>query len=260
MKTSLESLVDRIADRVAGRSPWRDILEDEPDLSIENAYRVQAGLMRRRMAEGETVVGYKAAYTSAAVQAQRGNGGPIAGAILRSAHLPESAPIAIVPNSRNAVEPEVAILLGADLPGPEVTPLDVLRATEALLPAIEVAVGAPGHADRSRHMVIATHKTAGSVIVGGPGLAPQGIDLRVEGCVMTINGEVRGSATGVEVMGNPYNAAAFIANTVLANGEMLRAGMILMTGSIIAAIPIAAGDDVRVDFTRLGSIGIRFGA
>ena len=109
MKIDLENLVDQIADRVAGRASWKDIMEDEPGLVEAEAYSVQAGLMRRRIAEGETVIGYKAAYTSAAIQAQRGNGGPIAGAILRSAHLPESAPIAIVQNSRNAVEPEVAI-------------------------------------------------------------------------------------------------------------------------------------------------------
>lgn len=260
MSSEMDELVDRVSDRVSGRVPWKDVLEDRPDLSEADAYRIQFALMRRRMADGDPVVGYKAAYTSAAIQAQRGNGGPIAGAFLRSANLPEAEPVAIVPDSRNAVEPEVAILLGADLPGPHVTPLDVRRATAALLPAIEVAVGAPGHVDRSRHMVIATHKTAGSVIVGGPGRAPEGIDLRVEGCVLTINGKVRGSATAVEVMGDPYNAGAFIANTVLANGDMLRAGMILMTGSIIAAIPIVAGDDVRADFTRLGSIGIRFSA
>lgn len=260
MKNSLEHLVERIADRVAARSPWKDVLEDEPGLTDADAYRIQFELMRERASQGDAVVGYKAAYTSAAVQAQRGNGGPIVGAFLNSANLPESEPVAIVADSRNAVEPEVAILLGADLPGPHVTPLDVKRATAALLPAIEVAVGAPGNVDRSRQMVIATHKTAGSVIVGGPGLAPDGIDLRVEGAVMSINGKVRGSATAVEVMGDPYIAAAFIANTVLANGDRLRAGMILMTGSIIAAIPVAAGDDVRVDFTRLGSVGVRFRA
>lgn len=260
MNSSLESLIDRIADRVARCAPWKDILEDEPDLAVEDAYRIQAGLMRRRVAEGDAIVGYKAAYTSVAVQAQRGKGGPIAGAILRSANLAESERVAIVSGSRNAVEPEVAILLGTDLSGPDVTPLDVMRVTAALLPAIEVAVGAPGHVDRSRHMVIATHKTAGSIIIGGPGRPPDGMDLRVEGCVLTINGEVRGSATAVEVMGNPYNAAAFIANTMLENGHELRAGMILMTGSIIAAIPVAAGDDVRADFTRLGSVGVRFRA
>jgi len=258
MAAMLDALIERISDRTAGRTPWIDILEDAPDLSMEDAYRVQFGMMRRRVAEGDRVVGYKAAYTSRAMQAQRGNGGPIAGAILASAVLPEDRPIAMVENSRNAVEPEVAILLARDLPGPHVTALDVMRATSVLLPAVEVAVGAPGRVERSRQMVIATHKTAGSIIIGGPGQVPAALDLRTEGTVISINGEVRGSATAVEVMGDPFNAAAFIANTVLANGDMLRAGMVLMTGSIIAAIPVEPGDDVRVDYTRLGSLNIRF--
>lgn len=255
---TLERLVDAIADRVAGRAPWQDVMQDRPDLTEAEAYALQFGLMRRRIAEGDAVVGYKAAYTSLAMQAQRGNGGPIVGAILRSANLPENEPVEFVADSRNAIEAEVAILLGQDVSGPNVTPQDMLRATAALLPAIEVAVGAPGNVDRTRHMVIATHKTAGSIIVGGPGRSPDGIDLRTEGAVMTINGQVKASATAVEVMGDPYVSAAFIANTVIANGEILRAGMILMTGSITAAMPVKAGDDVRVDFTRLGSLNIRF--
>ena len=112
MKNSLESLVERIADRVAARAPWKDVLEDDQGLTDADAYRIQFALMRRRAAQGDAVVGYKAAYTSAAVQAQRGNGGPIVGAFLNSANLPENEPVAIVADSRNAVEPEVAILLG----------------------------------------------------------------------------------------------------------------------------------------------------
>jgi 2-keto-4-pentenoate hydratase len=258
MPADIDKLVDRIADRTAGRSAWVDILEDAPELSEQDAYRVQFGLMRRRVAEGDRIVGYKAAYTSLAIQAQRGNGGAIVGGILASALESETRPIAIVPDARNAVEPEVAVVLAQDLPGPHVSAIDVMRATRMLMPAIEVAVGAPGHAERSRQMVIATHKTAGSIIVGGPGRSPDGLDLRLEGAVMWIDGTVRGSATAVEVLGNPFESAAFIANTVLANGEVLKAGMILMTGSIFAAIPVEAGCDVRVDFTRLGSIGIRF--
>lgn len=258
MNSEIETLVDRIHGRISGREAWRDVLEDRPGLSDEDAYRIQFALMRRLTAGGDRVVGYKAAYTSLAVQAQRGNGGPIAGAFLQSGYLPEEEPVAIVPERRNAVEPEVAILLGADLPGPQVTPLDVRRATALLLPAIEVAVGAPDDVKRSRQMVIATNKTAGSIIVGGPGCAPEGIDLRLEGCVLTINGKTAGSGAGAEVMGDPYNAAALIANTVLANGDVLRAGMILMTGSVTAAIPVGPGDDVRAEFTRLGSIHIRF--
>ncbi len=258
MKNSLESLVDRVADRVAGSAPWVDILTDEPELSIEDAYRIQFRLMQRRMAEGVAVVGYKAAYTSLAMQRERGKGGPIVGAILRSGVFDEGQPVRIVPDSRNAVEAEVAILLGADLPGPDVSATDVMRATAGLFPAIEIAVSAPGNVERSRHMVIATHKTHGGIIVGNPLRAPDGIDLRLEGAVVSINGAVSGSATAVEVLGNPYISAAFIANTVIENGDQLRAGMILMTGSILTAMPVSAGDDVRVEFTRLGSVHARF--
>jgi 2-keto-4-pentenoate hydratase len=260
MKNSFEVLVDRVADRVSGRQPWKDILEDEPDLTIEEAYRIQFGLMKRLVAEGDAIVGYKAAYTTLAMQQQKGSGagGPIAGAILRSANVPEGQPIRFVPNSRNAVEAEVAILLKQDLQGPNVTATDAMRATAGLLPAIEVAVGPPGGGERSRQMVIATHKTLGCIIVGGPLHSPRDLDLRLEGMVMEINGKIRGSATAVEVMGNPFNSVAFIANMAAANGERLRAGMILMTGSIIASIPVSAGDDVRIQFTRLGTIVARF--
>ena len=258
MNAGFDDLVALIDDRTRGLAPWADILQDRPDLDERGAYEVQFALMRRRVAGGDRLIGYKAAYTSLAIQAQRGNGGAIAGGILASGVESETAPIAIVPNARNAVEPEVAILLGSDLPGPVVGPLDVMRATHMLLPAIEVAVGAPGGIDRSRQMVIATHKTAGSIIVGGAGCGPAGVDLRLEGAVMRVNGEVRGSATAVEVLGDPYIAAAFIANKLIEHDVCLRAGMLLMTGSIFAAIPVVPRDEVRVDFTRIGSVGLRF--
>lgn len=252
------ALADRMADRVSGRAPWLDILEDEPGLTDEDAYAVQFRLMDRLVAEGDAIAGYKAAYTSLAMQKARGTGGPIAGAFLRSAVVSESDPLPLVADSRNAVEPEVAILLGSDLTGSNITPHDMLGATACLLPALEVAVGAPGNLQRSRQMVIATHKTFGSVILGGPGWSPVGIDLRTEGVVVSLNDEVHASATAVEVLGNPWIAAAFIANTVLRYGGILRAGMVLMTGSIIAAHPCVAGDRVTAEFSRLGRVGVKF--
>ncbi|TVR11158.1 MAG: hypothetical protein EA385_01885 [Salinarimonadaceae bacterium] len=252
-----DRLISLLADRVAGTIAWKDILEDAPDLSIDDAYLLQSGLMRRLAAAGDPLVGYKASLTNLAMQKARGTGGPVAGGLLASCLRDDDSAIAFVPGARNAVEAEVAILLGADIDGPNVTALDVRRATAALLPAIEVAVGAPGNVDRSSQMAIATQKTTGAVILGGPGRSPDGIDLRVEGAVITVNGEYKATATAVEVMGDPYRAGAFIANQMLATGDKLRAGMILMTGSITLAVNVVAGDNVRVDFTRLGSVNIR---
>ncbi|MCG6122053.1 MAG: hypothetical protein MEP57_05020 [Microvirga sp.] len=252
-----DRLVSLLEDRVAGRSPWRDILADEPGLSIDDAYLLQSSLMRKLTAAGDPIFGYKAASTSLAIQAARGTGGPVAGGLLASCVRDDDSAIAVVPGARNAAEAEVALLLGSDIVGPNVTPLDVRRATVALLPAIEIAIGPPGGVDRSQQMAIATQKTSGSVIIGCPGRSPDGIDLLLEGAVITVNGVHKASATAVEVMGDPYRAGAFIANRMLASGDRLRAGMILMTGSITLAVPVAAGDVVRVDFTRLGSVNIR---
>lgn len=252
-----DRLVSLLADRVSGRTPWRDVLDDDPELTIDEAYLVQSALIRRLAEAGDPVVGYKAASTSLAIQAASGRGGPVAGALLASCLRDDDSSVPFVPGARNAAEAEVAILLGADIVGPNVTPLDVRRATAALLPAIEIAVGPPGGAERSTQMAIATQKTSGAVIIGGPGRSPDGIDLRLEGAVITVNGRHRASATAVEVMGDPYRAGAFIANRMLASGDALRAGMILMTGSITLAVEVAAGDQVRVDFTRLGSVNVR---
>lgn len=88
-------------------------------------------------------------------------------------------------------------------------------------------------------------------------MAPEGIDLRVEGAILRVNGEVRGSATAVEVLGDPINAVVFIANKVWELGWALKAGMVLMTGAIVPSLAVEPGDEIQVDFTRLGQVRVR---
>jgi 2-keto-4-pentenoate hydratase len=107
-------------------------------------------------------------------------------------------------------------------------------------------------------MGVAIHKSSGGIVVGGPMTNPRGMDMRLEGMVISINGQVRGSATGVEVMGNPLDLVATIANTIGEHGETLKAGMVLMTGSIVSALPVASGDFVDIEFTRIGRVTARF--
>jgi len=106
--------------------------------------------------------------------------------------------------------------------------------------------------------IIGSKFTGGGIVIGAPMSAPHGIDLRLEGMVISINGEVKGSATGVEVMGNPLTAVALVANTIAGYGEKLEAGMLIMTGSFMGNLPVQPRDDLRVDFTRLGSVTARF--
>lgn len=258
MAETQEALLDWLEEQVALERPSGDILDKAPGLSVDDAYRLQFALMRRLTAKGEKLIGYKAAYTSKAMQQERGMPGPIIGSLLQSGLFPESAPIRANPKVKTMVEPEIAVLLGRDLAGPGISPHQALHAVEGVFPAMEIAgqhVDAP---KRSMEMGIAIHKTSGGIVVGGPMSSPRGMDLRLEGMVISINGEVKGSATGVEVLGNPLDLVAIIANTIGRYGETLKAGMVLMTGSIVSALPVKAGDEVSIAFTRLGRVRARF--
>jgi 2-keto-4-pentenoate hydratase len=112
---------------------------------------------------------------------------------------------------------------------------------------------------RSFQQVIATQKLNGGVVIGRERISPSAIDLRYEGAVVEVDGEVVGTGTGAEVMGDPINVVVVIANNMAKYGVELKAGMLIMTGSV--AEPFAAESTIknaRVTFTRMGSVRAQF--
>ncbi len=253
-----ERQLDFLEEQISGTVAYVDIIDKVPDLTWDDAYRLQFALAKRKIAKGNPLIGYKAAYTSRAMQQDRGVAGPIIGCLMRSGNFAEGEPVKLTPGIETLVEPEIAVLLNRDLKGPGLTHEEALLAVEGVFPAIEIAEQTLGGRKRSRQMGIAIHKSNGGIMLGSPMSSPLGIDLRLEGMVISINGEVRGSATGVEVLGNPLSLVAVIANKIGEYGEMLKAGMVLMTGSIVTAMPLKPGDDLTVEFTRIGSLHARF--
>ncbi len=258
MSYDTEQLLDWLETQIAGTQPAQDLLERAPELTIDDAYRLQFALMRRKSQRGDRVIGYKAAYTTAAMQKAYGVSGPAVGTLLRSLLLHEDEPIALSRAGRMTLEAEVAALLGRDLVGPGVSAHDALRAVEGFLPAIEIAPPAIGGPKRSRQMGTAVHKLTPGIVVGGTLVSPHGLDLRVEGAVVYINGQPRGSGTAVEALGNPLNVIAHIANVLGGYGEGLSAGMLVMTGSVVPAMPVKPGDRVTVEYSRLGRVRASF--
>jgi 2-keto-4-pentenoate hydratase len=254
----LDWLEAQIAAQIAGQGPARDLLEEAPSLTVDDAYRLQFALMRRRAQRGDRRIGYKTAYTSVAMQQAFGMSGPAIGTLMQSLLTKEEAAITLSRDGRTNIEPEIAVLLKRDLAGPGVTVQDAVRAIDGYLPAIEVAPPAVGGRQRSRQMGTAVHKSNGNVLLGGIISTPRTLDLRLEGAVVTINGKACGSGTAVEVLGDPLNAVVHVANLLGQYGEKLEAGMIVMTGSVIEALAVRPGDSVVVEFARLGRVQARF--
>ncbi len=239
--------------------PMAEILEAHPGMTAEDAYRLQLAVMAARVARGDRIVGYKAALTSKAMQEETGIPEPMLGTLLASRVFPEDQPVSFAAAGlmRTSLEPEICVLLKDRLQGPGVTALDVLSAVAGYLPAVEIGDYRLGQGVGSLQSAVCCNTFNGGIVVGTRLTAPDGIDLRLEGMSMRLNDAPAGSGTGVEVLGDPLNSVAFMANKLAEFGGALAAGMLLMTGSITGSIEIAPGDRVDVAFTRLGSLTLR---
>ena len=226
-------------------------------LSLEEAYGVQDRVRATLVADGERIGGWKAAFTNAAMQKTYGVTEPVCGFLLAGGVMGSGAE---VPMSRFVVpivEAEIAFVMRSDLAGPGVTPPRALLAVEGALAALELPdfrmSGKPIGSDLVADGIFA------NAIVLGAGLTPvTHLDLALEGLVYEMNGAVVATNTAAEVLGNPLHSLTWVANHLGARGLGLRAGDIVMTGSVSLLLRPKAGDAVRASYTRLGSVSARF--
>ena len=225
-------------------------------LTPAEAYAVQDRLREALVARGERVAGWKAGFTNKAAQAAYAMDEPVCAFLLASgvfaspAEVPASRFVSLV------VEAEVCFVMKDDLAGPGVTPARALLAVRGAAPALELVdfrySGKPVGTD-----VIADGVYANAIVVGAPMTDVAPLDLALEGLVYELNGTVAATNTAAEVLGNPLNSLAWIANHLGSRGLALRAGDLVMSGSVSRLLPAGAGDTVQATFTRLGSVGVR---
>jgi 2-keto-4-pentenoate hydratase len=226
-------------------------------LSLTEAYTVQDRLREALVARGERVAGWKAGFTNKAGQEAWQVAEPVCAFLLASGVLSSGGEIAAARFVKPGVEAEVAFVLKHELAGPGVTAPRALQAVEGAVPALELidfrhsgkAVGTDAVADGVY---------AKAIVLGGALTPVTGIDLALEGVVYEQSGAVIATSTAYEVMGNPLNSLAWIANHLGGRGLGLRAGDVVMTGSVSKILTVKAGDTVRATFTRLGSVSVRF--
>ena len=226
-------------------------------LSLTEAYAVQDRLRDALLGRGERVAGWKAGFTSKAGQESWEVTEPVCAFLLASGVLASGAEIPAARFVKPGVEAEVAFVMKHDLAGPGVTAPRALQAVEGAVPALELidfrhsgkAVGTDAVADGVY---------AKAIVLGGALTPLAGIDLALEGLLYEQSGTVVATNTAYEVMGNPLNSLAWIANHLGSRGLGLRAGDVVMTGSVSKILTARAGDTVRATFTRLGSVSVRF--
>ena len=226
-------------------------------LTITQAYDVQDKVRQALVASGERVVGWKVGFTSRATQQAFATTEPAAAFLLGSGVYASGAEVPAGGFIGLAVEAEVALVMGRALAGPGVTPPQALLAVEGAVPALELIdfryAGKPTAID-----AIADGVFAKAIVLGAPLTDVTHIDLALEGLVYELTGAVVATNTAAEVMGSPINSLAWLANHLGSRGLGLRAGDVVMTGSVSVLLRPKAGESVRARFTRLGSVSARF--
>ena len=250
------ALLKWIESRLASSEQVTEITREDAHLTVEGAYRIQAELMRRKVAAGDRIVGYKAALTSKAMQQREGIDSPVLGTLLESKLLQEAEPVSLKGFLKGTLEPEVGVVMARDLEGPGVTPQSALAAIAGYVAAIEVGDIRTEGKRTLQHTICCNTFNGGHLF--GTALTAPSIDLRREGMNMSVNGRHIASATAIEVLGDPVLSVVFMANKLAELGQSLKAGMVLLTGSIVSSIAVHPGDAVRIDFTRIGEISARF--
>lgn len=229
---------------------------------FEAGYQAQAAHLAAR---GGRPIGYKVAATSERAQAALSVPGPFYGRLLEDSSVLDS-PHASWPARSflvGLIEPEFAVRLGHDLPG-RTEPYDretVAAAVASLHPAIEIVDSAFGK-DRwlatGAADLIADNAVHGAFLLGPGTSAFEAMELAQHEVSLFVDGQPIGTGTGANAMGHPFNVLAWLANTLVAKGDFLRAGELVTTGVVTPFVYLEAGQTAIADFASLGSIRLSF--
>ncbi|MEU6711127.1 fumarylacetoacetate hydrolase family protein [Nonomuraea sp. NPDC046802] len=249
---------DRLAE--AARSgkpcaPIRDLVSTAAD-----GYAVQEINTRRALGEGRRLVGRKVGVTNPLLQRQFGIDQPDYGMLFADMSYCDGLPVPLERFLQPRAEAEVALVLGQDLAGGPFTVADVLRAVEFALPAIEIADSRIADWDITLADTIADNASAGAFVLGSTPVSLMGLDLRAAAMTMTRGDEEVSTGSGALCLGNPLNAAVWLASTLGRTDRALRAGDVVLTGALGPVVPVGPGEVFEARIDGLGSVRAVFGA
>jgi 2-oxo-hept-3-ene-1,7-dioate hydratase len=239
------------------RKPIPQLSKTFAGIEIEDAYRIQDLWAEARVAAGARVVGHKIGLTSRAMQLASKMTEPDYGRILDDAQYSDGARIPADRFIKPRLEVELAFIMGQDLAGPGVRIYDVLRATELVVPALEV-IDYRTEVPRAITDTIADNAAFAAIVVGGRPIRPFDVDIRWVGATLSQNGVIEESGVSAAIMGHPAAGVAWLANKLHAVDAKLEKGQIVLAGSFTRPVDIKAGDVIQADYGSLGAIGVSF--
>jgi 2-keto-4-pentenoate hydratase len=257
--------IDLLAERLIAAEVTRTPIEvptiEYPDMTVADGYAVQRAIIAKKVTRGERVVGKKVGLTSRANQDVFGVHEPVYGQLLANGVHMENMPITTAALIQPIIECEITFVMRRRLAGPGVAVPDVIRATEGIMPSLELGDSRMrawiGRA-KAPDIVADSCGTAG-IILGGELHSLQHFDLRYTGMVVEKNGDIIATGASGAVLGNPAQSVAWLANKLAECELALEEGDLVLSGALTGAVRMQAGDVLKATFgSGLGAVGVKF--
>lgn len=246
------------------RRQVRPLTFDYPEMDMVDAHAVQDAWIAIKLARGARTRGRKIGLTSRAMQRAMNIDEPDYGTLLDEMFFDDGAEIEAASFLDPRVEVELSFVLKDSLQGTEVTVEEVLAASEAVYPALELIAARSYRLDpetgRTRTLVdtIADNAASAGVVLGREGIDPVAVDLPWAGGVLYRNGEVEETGLAAGIMGHPAHGVCWLARRFAAHGIALNPGDVILSGSFTRPVTARPGDEFLADFGPLGRIGCSF--
>src|SRR5262247_213979 len=228
-----------------------------PTITIEDSYAISTEVAQRKVKAGARLIGHKVGLTSKAMQRSSMIDEPDYGYILDDQLIADGAKVKHSDFCKPRVEVELAFIMGKRLAGPGVGLTDVLRATEYVIPSLEI-VDARLQDPRKIVDTVADNGAAAGIVVGGRPVGPMEADLRWVGGIMYRNSEIEETGVAAGVLGHPALGVAWLANRLGKSGVTLEAGHLILAGSFTRVVFAQKGDTLHGDFGPLGGVAVQF--
>jgi len=228
-----------------------------PDIKIEDSYAISSAVAQERVKAGARIIGHKIGLTSKAMQASSKIDEPDYGYLFDDLLLNDGAKVKFENFCVPRVEPELTFILKEPLKGPGIGLIDVLRATEYVVPSIEI-IDARVTEPRKIFDTVADNGAAAGIVLGGRPVRPEDVDLRWAGAIFYRNSEIEETGLAAGVLGHPAMAIAWLANKLAPFDITLQPGDLMLSGSFTRPVWAAKGDTLHADFGPLGSVSVQF--
>ena len=258
-KNQINAIGDELYNALVNKTTVKPLTERFSEITIEDAYNISTRTLENRVAAGERVIGKKIGVTSKPVMNMLGVYQPDFGFLTDKMAYSQGQEM---PISSELIQPkaegEIAFILKRDLIGPGLTVADVISATECVMPCFEVVDSRIEDWKIKIQDTVADNASCGLFVLGDNAVSPRSIDLRTVGMVVEKNGSIISTGAGAAALGSPVNAVAWLANTLGEFGIPLKAGEVILSGSLVPLEPVKAGDFMTASLGGVGSVSVKF--